>query len=83
MGPLIQLGAFVVDAVTGFSGYVTARAEYITGCAQVLVQPKVKEDGTFVEPRWIDETRLRTDKCIEPLDVNGSDNGADISAPVK
>jgi hypothetical protein len=53
----IELGSVVTDSVTGFEGIVTARAEYVTGCNQLLVQPRVKKNGDFVESRWFDEPR--------------------------
>ena len=42
-----ELGQKVKDSITGFAGIVTGRAEYITGCHQILVQPPVKnaKDG--------------------------------------
>lgn len=47
----------VSDKVTGFSGTVTGRADYITGCRTYLVQPAMK-DGAWVDSRWLDEDRL-------------------------
>jgi hypothetical protein len=58
MSQTISLGQTVTDQITGFSGVVTGRCEYITGCHQVLVQPRVNEKGDYVEARWIDEDRL-------------------------
>ncbi len=84
MDKRIQLGAHVRDKVTGFSGHVTGRAEYITGCAQVLVQPQVKESGEFVEARWFDETRLSvTEAAPVAIDDLQHDTGADAPAPIK
>lgn len=37
MPQLVYLGQEVRDRLTGFSGVVTGRAEYITGCAQICV----------------------------------------------
>ncbi len=54
----VGLGATVEDRITGFSGVVTGRVEYVTGCAQMLVQPHAKPDGDFIESRWFDETRV-------------------------
>lgn len=76
-----MLGKTVKDQITGFEGVVTGRVEYLTGCAQLLVQPKVKESGDFAESRWFDETRcLVTDE--NPVFVNGTPNaGPDKPAP--
>jgi hypothetical protein len=53
----VLLGQSVVDKLTGFKGLVTGRCEYLTGCHQVLVQPRVNAENEFVEPRWFDEDR--------------------------
>ena len=80
----IANGASVQCKVTGFEGVVTGRVDYITGCNQYLVQPKVKADGTVVEPRWIDEHRLSVQAHVAVLTlVQGDRPGADASAPVK
>ena len=55
----IEMGQEVKDKITGFSGYVVGICRYITGCDQILVQPKVKKDGEFVESRWVDDMRLK------------------------
>jgi hypothetical protein len=52
------LGAKVLDQITGFEGVVIGRVEYLTGCAQYLLQPPVKKDGDWIESRWMDEDRL-------------------------
>lgn len=56
---LIDLGAKVIDSITGFSGTVTGRAQYIAGCNQYSVMPKM-ETGKVECPDaiWIDEARL-------------------------
>ncbi len=53
----IAQGKKVKDSITGFSGIVTGRAEYITGCRQYLVSAKSK-DGKRAECAWYDEDRL-------------------------
>ncbi len=55
-----KMGAPVQDVVTGFRGHVTGRCEYITGCDQYLVQPKIDGQGNHREGRWIDDLRLVT-----------------------
>lgn len=55
----IVLGMTVVDALTGFTGTVIGRAEYLYGCVRAEVQPKqLKEDGTLIEAIWFDIDRL-------------------------
>ena len=55
----VTLGRTVEDEITGFTGIALGRCQYLTGCTQVLVQPRLNKDGVFVEPRWIDEDRLK------------------------
>lgn len=75
------LGSRVRDSITGFSGIVTGRCEYISGCNQALVAPAAKEDGTLPDSQWFDEQRLsRTDDSLVELD-NGPNPGFDRQAP--
>jgi hypothetical protein len=59
----ITLGARVVDTISGFTGTVVATAVYLDNpVLRILVQPPhVGEFGQFVDPTWIDETRLTVD----------------------
>lgn len=82
----MKMGIIARDSITGFEGRVTAICEYITGCHQALVQPRVKDDGTFVEPRWIDLDRL-TEQLGAPFELpakqGGSTPGFDLEAPAR
>ena len=46
------------DVVTGFTGIVTGKLEYINGCVQLLLSPKMKKDGTLAENHWFDIERI-------------------------
>ena len=80
----MNLGSKVKDKITGFEGFATGKASYITGCDQYLVQPPTK-DGDFKEGRWFDEGRLEVieDSAIKAETVKAEENGCDASAPVK
>lgn len=54
----IVMGQKVRDELTGYTGIVTGRAEYLTGCERVLVQPTFCKDGDLVEGAWIDIDRV-------------------------
>ena len=56
----IELGRKVRDSITGFSGIVTGRCDYISGCRQYLVTPKA-ERNKLAESFWFDEDRLLKD----------------------
>jgi hypothetical protein len=77
----VKLGQIVRDQITDITGVVTARVEYLTGCEQVLVQPKAK-DNSYIESRWFDEDRVViVDE--KPLVLKVTHNGPDREAPRK
>ena len=42
---MIDLGMTVKDRVSGFKGVATAKVEYLNGCTQFCVVPKLGKDG--------------------------------------
>lgn len=79
-----MLGKTVKDKVTGFYGIVTGKAEYLTGCAQYLLAPKVAENGSFIDGQWFDEGRLEVvGEGITKEEVSAEENGCDKQAPKK
>jgi hypothetical protein len=54
----IQLGQRYRDRVTGLTGIVTGRCEYLNGCIQWLVKPPLDKDGKSRDGEWIDEGQL-------------------------
>ena len=78
---MISLGAEAKDLITGFSGIVTGRVQYITGCNQLLINPGVDKDGKLQESQWIDEQRmLQVGTTVIALE-NGATPGPDRPAP--
>jgi hypothetical protein len=57
-----QLGDRVKDRVTGFTGIVIARSEYLHGCRRVGVQSEKLEDGKPKDPQWFDEPQVEVIK---------------------
>lgn len=51
----LKLGDKAVHVVTGFEGIVVARVEYLTGCAQVGLQPQGIKDGKPYDSMYFDE----------------------------
>lgn len=81
---MIEFGQTVKEQITGFKGVITGRCEYITGCAQCLVQPPVRKDGTRIEAVWFDEPRLIViDKKKISIKQSSEKPGSDIEAPIK
>lgn len=54
----LQLGCTVKDKITGFEGVVTGIVDYLSGCNQALVVPKVDKDGKLRDAHWFDVQRL-------------------------
>jgi hypothetical protein len=56
----MQIGMTARDKYTGFTGLVTGKVQYLTGCTQFLLQPHAlnEEDGKPAEPVWLDEDRI-------------------------
>lgn len=54
----VELGDTVRDRVTGFEGTATSRVEYLTGCIQFGVLPKVGADSKYPDVIYIDEQRI-------------------------
>jgi len=52
------LGKTVKDIVTDFVGIATAKIEYLTGCNQYEVKPKVDKDGKYQDSKWFDENHI-------------------------
>ncbi len=78
------MGKLVEDRITKFQGLVTGAAQYITGCDQYLVQPECKKDGTYVDGKWFDDSRLKVlDDSVTKMDVNKEKPGACGEAPIK
>jgi hypothetical protein len=60
---MIQLGQEVKDTVTGFTGIATAKVEYLNGCVQFCVKPKIAKNKEMPGGCYID---------IEQLEVVGN-----------
>ena len=56
MATRIQLGDKATAVITGFTGIVVARVDYLTGCSQLCLQPQgLDEKGQPFESRYFDE----------------------------
>lgn len=54
----VTIGQTVKDRITEVEGIAIARCDYISGCRQILVQPKGLIDGKKQEAEWFDVQRL-------------------------
>lgn len=51
-------GDKVKHVITGFSGIIVARTEFLNGCRQYAVQSEKLHGGKPIESEWIDEGQL-------------------------
>lgn len=54
----VKLGDKVKDRVTGLTGIVMARTEWLNGCIRMMVQPQELKDGKPVESSAFDIEEL-------------------------
>ena len=77
-GYAFELGQFVKDKVTGFTGIVIGRSNHISGCDTFGVQPATLKDGAPQDCKWFDEPRLQaTGKSMDIVDTRAKRTGAD------
>lgn len=60
---MIKPGDLVKDGITGFTGIVVARTEWLNHCIRCTVQPRELKDGKPVESQTFDEEQL---EVLEP-----------------
>lgn len=72
----IQLGQQAEDIITGFTGIIIGRAEYLTGCTQYGLAPKAEPGKPTTSSEWFDKGRIRiTGPGITPADVKAPEDG--------
>jgi len=54
----VKLGDKVKDKVTGFTGIAYAKTEYLNGCVQMDIKPRVDKDGRPQDGMCIDIEQL-------------------------
>jgi hypothetical protein len=78
------LGKRAKDKITGFSGILTARCEYLTGCNRYCIQPTDLQDGKPIDGLYFDEAQIEIiSDGILAKDVKGKKNGACAPTPTK
>ena len=75
----IRFGLEARDKVTGFVGIVTGRCEYLYGCNQWCLTPKVDKEGKRQDVQWFDEGRLEViGSGIQPAAVQTTVPGCEV-----
>lgn len=78
----VAIGDKVRDRITGFEGVITGYVHYISGCDQVLVAPRVKEDGSAISSQWFDDDRVDIVEA-QVAKVRDGKRGSDLEAPIR
>ena len=72
-----ELGKTGRDKITGFSGVLTARCEFLTGCNRYCVQPTELKDGKPIDSIYFDEAQIEImGEGITSEEVTGEKKGA-------
>lgn len=67
------------DKVTGFTGVITARCDYMYGCSQYCLTPGVDKDGKLKDNGWFDSGRIEVlEEEIIPDDVQAEKPGCEF-----
>ena len=73
----------VKDTITGFTGIVTGRTEWLNGCIRYGIQPTKLKDGLPVECQHIDEEQLelvsRPKKKVKSTPSGGPQNDPNLN----
>lgn len=68
------------DKITGFTGTITGKIEWMYGCNQYCIVPPVSKEGKLDGGEWFDEGRVEIlESCIDPDSVKVEKNGADYA----
>lgn len=78
-----KLGFTFTDKITGFEGLCTGHVQYLSGCNQMLLTPRVGPDGAMRSAEWFDEQRCQKNPAhVVPVTLDNSTTpGFDKPAP--
>jgi len=62
--PTVNLGDECQDTITGFKGVATSIHEYIDGCTQICLTPKIDKDGKIQDSNQFDIERIKVRKKL-------------------
>lgn len=73
-----KFGKEAKDKITGFKGIITGRCDYLYGCRQYELNPKLDKDGKKQSTEWFDEGRIEIiGKGINPESVKSEEDGCE------
>lgn len=72
-----KLGKKGRDKITRFTGILTARCEFLTGCNRYCIQPQELKDGKPIDSIYFDEAQIEIlSDGISEKEVQGEKKGA-------
>ena len=79
-----ELGKKAKDKISGMSGILTSRCEFLTGCNRYCISPQELKDGRPIEGMYFDEDQIEIlSEGIKSIDVQGEKRGACSPNPYK
>lgn len=79
-----ELGKTAKDKITGFTGLLTARCEFLTGCNRYCIQPVDLMNGRPIDGIYFDEAQIEIlGDGITSNEVQGEEKGACSHDPIK
>lgn len=80
----LELGKKAKDKISGMSGILTARCEFLTGCNRYCISPQELKDGRPIEGMYFDEAQIEIiSDGVLASDVQGERKGACSPNPTK
>lgn len=68
-----NLGKKAKDMITGFSGIIIGKIEYLTGCNQYGITPPINKEGATGDTQWFDINRVKVlGKGFKPAEVSSA-----------
>jgi hypothetical protein len=77
----LKLGDIAKDTITGFSGVVVARCDWLNGCVRMTIQPKGLKDSKPIEAQTFDVEQLVLVKAKQHPE--GTRSGGPMPNPVR
>ena len=72
----MKIGQKMRCKITGFEGIATSKIEYLNGCIQYCIKPKMDKDGKMPEGEFIDVEQLEVIYKL-PVKTERTNTGGD------
>ena len=80
-----ELGDFVKDTITGFTGIVVGKHDYLQGCTRMTVQPKIDKDNKLPGIETFDQLQLKiiTSKMVQKQAIEKDPGGPEKYSDIR